>query len=310
MREPSTSWGGAIIHLSYKTPKAVYAGLTPGLEGFCESGRSVANFSDRTNSREMKLKGRAYYIRKTHRYLGIFIGIQFILWTLGGLYFSWTNLDEIHGDHLHHPTAQVDPASAVIAPSDAIKENVPEGRTVDMAKLRVVTVFNEPHYAMMYLDEAGKEQFLLVNAGNGKARQPITEVEAKSIAAGSMHTADGVSSVELITKDMMDGHHEYREKPLPAWAVTFDQPESVTAYVGANDGQVHAVRTNKWRVFDFLWMLHTMDFAGRDNINNYVLRGFSILGIVTVMSGFLLFFISSKNVRRILMTIRKSEPRR
>ena len=37
--------------------------------------------------------------RKAHRFLGIFIGIQFLFWTLSGLYFSWTNLDEIHGDH-------------------------------------------------------------------------------------------------------------------------------------------------------------------------------------------------------------------
>jgi hypothetical protein len=37
-----------------------------------------------------------------------------------------------------------------------------------------------------------------------------------------------------------------------------------------------------------------MDFEGRDNINNYILRGFSILGIITILSGFLLFFVSSK----------------
>jgi len=241
----------------------------------------------------------------THRYLGIFIGIQFVLWTLGGLYISWTNLDEIHGDHLHHGMAQVDPAMAVISPSEAIKGNVPDGHIVDMAKLKVVAVFGEPYYSMMYRDGEAKEQFLLVHAGNGKARQPITEAEARIIAAGSMHTTSGITSVDLISREMMGSHHEYREKPLPAWAVTFDHPESVTAYVGANDGQIHAVRTNGWRAFDFLWMLHTMDFAGRDNINNYVLRGFSILGIVTVMSGFLLFFISSKNVRRVLMAVRK-----
>ena len=27
-------------------------------------------------------------IRKVHRYLGLFIGIQFLMWTLSGLYFS------------------------------------------------------------------------------------------------------------------------------------------------------------------------------------------------------------------------------
>ena len=42
-----------------------------------------------------------YWIRKSHRYLGLFTGIQFLMWTIGGLYFSWTNLDDIHGDQFH-----------------------------------------------------------------------------------------------------------------------------------------------------------------------------------------------------------------
>ena len=37
-------------------------------------------------------------IRRAHRYLGVFLGIQFLFWTVSGLYFSWTNLDEIHGN--------------------------------------------------------------------------------------------------------------------------------------------------------------------------------------------------------------------
>ena len=37
--------------------------------------------------REFSLK-----IRKTHRYLGVFIGLQFLAWTVSGLYFSWTDL--------------------------------------------------------------------------------------------------------------------------------------------------------------------------------------------------------------------------
>ena len=45
----------------------------------------------------------ALRIRKTHRYLGLFIGIQFLAWTISGLYFSWTNLDEIHGDQYLNP---------------------------------------------------------------------------------------------------------------------------------------------------------------------------------------------------------------
>ena len=41
-----------------------------------------------------------YNTRKIHRYLGVFIGIQFLFWTLSGLYFSWNNMDDVHGETL------------------------------------------------------------------------------------------------------------------------------------------------------------------------------------------------------------------
>ena len=38
-------------------------------------------------------------LRKTHRWFGVILGIQFLFWTIGGLYFSWSDMDEVHGDH-------------------------------------------------------------------------------------------------------------------------------------------------------------------------------------------------------------------
>jgi len=46
-------------------------------------------------------KNKHFYVRRMHRYLGVLLGIQFLLWTVSGLYFSWTNIDEIHGDFEH-----------------------------------------------------------------------------------------------------------------------------------------------------------------------------------------------------------------
>jgi hypothetical protein len=37
-----------------------------------------------------------------------------------------------------------------------------------------------------------------------------------------------------------------------------------------------------------------MDYQGRDNFGNILLRAFSIFGLFTVASGFVLFFVSSK----------------
>jgi len=59
-----------------------------------------------------------------------------------------------------------------------------------------------------------------------------------------------------------------------------------------------SLRNSKWRIFDFLRMLHTMDYAGRDNFNNTLLTTFSILGLATISSGFLLFVITSRPRKR------------
>ena len=64
----------------------------------------------------MKLKTKIK-IRKTHRYLGLFLGIQFLFWTISGLYFSWTDLDEIHGDHFKK-IPEIKAFSNLISPSE------------------------------------------------------------------------------------------------------------------------------------------------------------------------------------------------
>jgi hypothetical protein len=42
-----------------------------------------------------------------------------------------------------------------------------------------------------------------------------------------------------------------------------------------------------------------MDYEGRDNFNTIILRAFSLLGLITVFSGFLLWFTTSKTGRKI-----------
>ena len=55
-------------------------------------------------------------IRKSHRYLGVALGVQFLFWTLGGLYFSWSNMDEVHGDPQKRPAPLFDVGQVWVSP--------------------------------------------------------------------------------------------------------------------------------------------------------------------------------------------------
>lgn len=218
-------------------------------------------------------------IRKTHRYLGIFLGLQFLMWTISGLYFSWTDIDEIHGDHFK-------------------KESEP----AVFEDLNALSNLNEKVYALELKEIAGEPYYWvneskLIHARSGAYKPGISEEEALAIAHQHMKDELIVSEVHLI--DETDTHHEYRGRDLPAYVISYTSDDKVTAYVSVKDGSFQTVRHRDWRWFDFLWMTHTMDYETRDDFNTTVLRAFSLLGLITVCSGFLLWGVSSPTVRKL-----------
>ena len=40
-------------------------------------------------------------VRKIHKYVGLLISIQLLLWTVSGLYFSFNKIEKIRGDHYY-----------------------------------------------------------------------------------------------------------------------------------------------------------------------------------------------------------------
>ena len=76
--------------------------------------------------------------------------------------------------------------------------------------------------------------------------------------------------------------------PFPAWQVTYGDEASTRIYVDASSGTVGAARSDTWRLFDFIWGLHIMDWTQRDRINSWWLLLFGIGGTVMALSGFVL----------------------
>lgn len=246
-------------------------------------------------------KSKHYYIRKTHRWLGVILGIQFMLWTIGGLYFSWSNMDEVHGDFQKKNAPLLSSNITLVSPSMVLDTIKKVHRIDSVVSIQLIEISGKPFYQVRCIsaihNEANHQHDMqamnhLANAETGELRGPLTKEEAIAIAKRRFNGEPKVKTVEYLTNT--DKHHEYRENPLPAYAVTFDHPSQITVYVASELGTVQKFRNNKWRFFDFLWMMHTMDYEGRDNFGNILLRIFSIFGLVTVLSGFVLFFMSAK----------------
>lgn len=247
------------------------------------------------------LKNKNLLIRRIHRYLGLFIGIQFLGWTVSGLYFSWNDIDNVHGDHLKKTPKHLSADINVVSPSEAISKLKTSVQVDSIHSIHLIRILGKPTYEIGYFSGSHgggmhpHAQHALADASTGNLRSPLTKNEAVEIAKEIVVDHAQLGNVELLTET--DSHHEYRERPLPAYAISFMNPDC-TVYVSANLGTFQSIRHDQWRAFDFLWMFHTMDYAGRDNFNNWLLRIFSVFGLLTVISGFTLYIISSRTIKK------------
>lgn len=243
----------------------------------------------------MKRREVHQFARKAHRYLGVIIGIQFFFWTVGGLYFSWTNIKEIRGDDIRKEEAALTADSCFASPAKAISEIKRTDTVKHLTSVQLISIGSCTYYQVNF-NNGSRAKSRLVNASTGELKEPLTQTEAIDIAISNLKQPEQPVSVKYVTATAAD--HEYRGKPLPAYAVTFKGRVNTTVYVAAEMGTVQSFRNNQWQVFDFLWMLHVTDFKSRDDINNWVLRILSALGIVTLLSGYFLYFITIKKVKR------------
>jgi uncharacterized membrane protein YkoI len=130
----------------------------------------------------------------------------------------------------------------------------------------------------------------------------ISIEQAREIAVDDFLPDAPIERIELIESDPPS---EYRGGRLPVYQVVMDHPKKTHIYIDASTGTIMARRNKAWRTFDFFWMLHTMDYKGRDNFNHPLLTIASLFAIAASSTGILLW-----GWRVIPKLIRRSKPKK
>lgn len=197
-------------------------------------------------------------IRRTHKWLALIVGIQALLWTLTGLYMVVVHIDIIHGDHLVREAkgqpfdlAAITPASRIVAAAPGASE------------IRLQRFLDRPVWRAETPDG-----LRLFDAMTGAPLPVLTEQQVRQ-QARRIFAGDGkIVAVRLLTKAPL----EMQTRKPPYWQVEFEGWNRPTLYLSPTAGELIARRHALWRIFDFMWMLHIMDYEERSDVNNLLLR--------------------------------------
>lgn len=227
----------------------------------------------------MARRFRKKLIRTWHRRLGPILGVQLLLWSLGGIYFSWIQMS---GEREMDDLVLEVPANLkyenFLAPIPPLIRN---SQLALIEEIRLGKLLNIPVYRMIQDDRHAE----LYNAITGEKISPIDRTTAIAVATAAM-----VPDLPVRSVVRQDAHSKTYYGPVPVWKVTFDDWKATTVYIGANTGMIAARRTVFARAYGIFYRLHIMEYGGGPK--NWLVRIVSVLSLITIGSGYYLWILT------------------
>jgi hypothetical protein len=206
-----------------------------------------------------------------HIWLGWLVGVPILMWTVTGLFMVARPIEEVRGDRLRAAHSSIDPASLRFPAT--IGEPIHEARLVAQPG------------GPAWIVTAADGQRLRYSATTGAAAPPVIEAEARRIAEAAYA---GDARLEGAT------YYPAGEAPTEArtagaaWQARF--ADGTHVYVDDATGEVLALRTGQWRLYDVMWGLHIMDLETRDDTHHPILVLFAALAVLGALLGCTLLF--------------------
>ena len=209
-------------------------------------------------------------LARWHIWLGWLIGVPILLWTVSGLVMVVRPIEEVRGENLRSEIAPI-----------ATAELIFPNRMGPVREVSLASQADGPAWIVTEPD-GGRYRY---SATDGSLIPPVIESEARRIALAGYA---GEAQLESITYFPGDVAPPDLRSPIATWQAHFS--DGTNFYIHSSTGEILAVRTGWWRVYDFMWGLHIMDLETREDTSHPILIIFAALSVLGALFGTVLLF--------------------
>ncbi|WP_289027845.1 hypothetical protein [uncultured Paraglaciecola sp.] len=213
--------------------------------------------------------------RKLHKWIACLIGIQILLWISGGVVMSAFPIENVRGKHLLLPTLKQNLKKPVVT------------NDISLSKWQSLSwTLSQNNWVLEAVNIEGQTYWL--NPSTGKPAPYLTQ--ANILALAESRHAKGAKAKTVINLKTIP--FEVRHLNLPMYQVNFDDWIHTSFYIYPQSGKIVSVRSDIWRLYDFFWMLHIMDYQDREDFNHPLLIGAAGLSLLFTLTGLILVYFS------------------
>lgn len=220
----------------------------------------------------MKIHTR--WLRVIHKWVGLIIGLQLVLWTLSGAMMAVLDMREVAGGDERQP---------VSAPMVTV-DSWPAVRQ-QLANEPVLGLSLRPMLGRQVYEVSVPEGVRLFDAASGR---PVTITRALAAQIASAAYPGTPSIEQVVPLDKLS--FAVRAHALPIWQVDFADDQNSSYYVSGSTGELLERRNDTWRLWDFFWMIHIMDYGDRTSFNHPLIITVGFAAVWLAVTGLWLLF--------------------
>ena len=148
------------------------------------------------------------------------------------------------------------------------------------------------YFSFNKIENVRGEQYRIENKDVSPNQKEQTKMLSTEEAKKIVSLKTTLTPIQSMLIDEEVRGSEFRGRSLPLYKVISENKKGkkINVYVDPFSGEVSAIRSLQWRIWDFMWGIHIMDWWERDNIDNLWLKVFSFIALFTSLSGIILFF--------------------
>lgn len=213
-----------------------------------------------------------------HKWIGLIVGLQVLFWVGGGLVMTAIPIETVRSEH-RVAEAQLEPLALDGLPG--LREIAGRAGVVPVQ----ADLHGTPRGPAWTLKPASGEP-VIVSAVTGRPFAPMSADEVSAFAKRAYRGEAAVTGVAYLATAP-----EETGKSGPLWRVDFADSEKTSFYVSPSTGEVVSRRSGVWRLFDFFWRLHVMDWDDGEDFNHPLIIITTALTLIIVITGFVLLWV-------------------
>ncbi|AZG75038.1 PepSY domain-containing protein [Shewanella livingstonensis] len=238
--------------------------------------------------------------RIIHKWLMLLLGLQFVVWSVTGAYMVFVHIDYIHGDSLiTDPEIKIKPNKLQYTLAQLL-QTYPNAEHISVGKLMDQEVYR------FTIPAQAATQHIMLSAQTGDRLAPLNQTMAMALAQYYYAGTEPIAEISLLTDNPP---FELSARHLPAWRINFEHFAAPSIYISANSGLVVGKRHTFWRLFDWMFRFHVMDYGDAEEVDNQLLFWVAFLAVLATISGLVLtyfrVFRHRRNKQKSMLSSRK-----